>query len=303
MTKNLTIQSFDKATQIILNSVSCDNTRRAYQRALVDFHNWYMENGGEVSRALIQSYAMELKDHGMNAGNINLRLIAIRRLATEAADIGALDPWIVAGILRVKGLRVEGRRLGNWLTLAQTGELLNSIGTSTLKGKRDKAILAVLLSCGLRREEATSLTFEHIQQRENRWVIVDLSGKRNSLRSIPMPDWCKAAIDQWAEAAGIKSGCVFRRIRRGDHLASETMTAQAIYDVVLEYARKSGFSLAPHDCRRTFAKLAHKGGSPIEQIQYSLGHASIRTTEIYLGIEQNLVDAPCDHLGLAVASI
>jgi site-specific recombinase XerD len=78
------------------------------------------------------------------------------------------------------------------------------------------------------------------------------------------------------------------------------MTSKGIYNVVLDYAQKSGFTLAPHDCRRTFAKLAHKGGSPIEQIQYSLGHASIRTTEIYLGIEQNLTDAPCDHLGLAV---
>ena len=130
-------------------------------------------------------------------------------------------------------------------------------------GKRNKAILAVLLSCGLRREEAASLTFEHIQQRENRWVIVDLVGKRHSMRSIPMPEWCKVTIDQWAEAAGIKSGCIFRRIRRGDHLASDCMTAQAIYDVVLEYAQKLGFNnLAPHDCRRTFAKLAHKGGSP-----------------------------------------
>ena len=78
------------------------------------------------------------------------------------------------------------------------------------------------------------------------------------------------------------------------------MTAQAIYDIVLEYAKPLGFNLAPHDCRRTFAKLAHQGKSPIEQIQYSLGHASIRTTEIYLGTCQDLVDAPCDHLGLAL---
>jgi integrase len=135
----------------------------------------------------------------------------------------------------------------------------------------------------LRREEAASLTFAHIQQRENRWIIIDLIGKRNSMRSIPMPDWCKAAIDQWAQAVGINSGNVFRRIRRGDHLASEIMTPQAIYNVVLEYAKRLGFDLKPHDCRRTFSKLAHKGGSPIEQIQYSLGHASIVTTQIYLG--------------------
>lgn len=299
MARNLSRSNLDMIIQIVLGSVDSINTIRAYQRALVDFRDWYIENGqGELNKWLIQSYALELKQRGMSSGNINLRLIAIRRLAAEAADSGSLDPVIVSGILRVKGMRVEGRRLGNWLTKEQAQELLGSVDTASLKGKRDKAILAVLLSCGLRREEAAGLTFEHIQKREDRWVIIDLVGKRNSMRSIPMPDWTKTDIDVWVEAAGIKSGRVFRRIRRYGFLASDCMTAQAIYDVVLKYARKTGVTLAPHDCRRTFAKLAHKGGSPIEQIQYSLGHASIRTTEIYLGIEQNLVDAPCDHLGL-----
>jgi site-specific recombinase XerD len=301
MAKNLSTQNIDAVIQIILGSVDSVNTVRVYRLALQDFRHWYIKQGqGDLSKAVIQSYARELKEKGMNAGSINLRLIAVRKLVAEAADNGTLDPVVVAGILRIKGIRAEGRHLGNWLTKIQTQELLNSVSTSTIKGKRDKAILTVLLSCGLRREEAASLTFEHIQLRENRWVIVDLVGKRNSLRSIPMPNWCKAVIDEWAQAVGIKSGCVFRRIRRGDHLASEIMTPQAIYNVVLEYAQRLGFDIKPHDCRRTFSKLAHKGGSPIEQIQYSLGHASIRTTEIYLGIEQNLIDAPCDHIGISI---
>ena len=59
-----------------------------------------------------------------------------------------------------------------------------------------------------------------------------------------------------------------------------------------------GGSLAPHDVRRTFAKLAHKGRAALEQIQLSLGHASIVTTERYLGVRQDLHDAPCDRLGI-----
>jgi site-specific recombinase XerD len=114
-----------------------------------------------LRKALIQTHALELKDHGINAGNINIRLIAIRRLAAEAADNGTLDPVIVAGILRIKGMRAEGRHLGNWLTKIQTRELINSVSTSTLKGKRDKVILAVLLSCGLRREEAVGKRNAH----------------------------------------------------------------------------------------------------------------------------------------------
>jgi site-specific recombinase XerD len=145
MTKILSTQNIDVAIQIVLGAVDGINTVGSYLHALLDFRQWYIEHGqGELRKALIQTYALELKDHGMNAGNINIRLIAIRRLAAEAADNGTLDPVIVAGILRIKGMRAEGRHLGNWLTKIQTQELINSVSTSTLKGKRDKAILAVL---------------------------------------------------------------------------------------------------------------------------------------------------------------
>jgi integrase len=78
------------------------------------------------------------------------------------------------------------------------------------------------------------------------------------------------------------------------------MSAQSIYEVVAAYGDELGATLAPHDVRRTFAKLAHKGRAPLEQIQIVLGHASIQTTERYLGVEQDLTDAPCDHLGIRV---
>lgn len=77
------------------------------------------------------------------------------------------------------------------------------------------------------------------------------------------------------------------------------MSEQALYILVSYYARKLGLGkIAPHDLRRTYAKLAHKGGAGLDQIQLSLGHSSIQTTERYLGIDQDLTDAPCDRLGL-----
>ena len=79
------------------------------------------------------------------------------------------------------------------------------------------------------------------------------------------------------------------------------MTGRSIFDVVQIVGAKIGAqSLAPHDLRRTFAKLAHRGRAALEQIQLSLGHASVTTTERYLGVRQDLTDAPCDHLGLTV---
>jgi integrase len=162
-------------------------------------------------------------------------------------------------------------------------------------------MLSVLIGCGLRREEATNLTFEHIQQRDGRWVIVDIVGKRNRVRSVPMPPWTKVLIDAWANAGGLSGGYVFRPMNKGDKVIGLRTTSQAIWRVVAKYTRMVGVFAAPHDLRRTFAKLAHRGGSPIDQIQLSLGHTSVQTTERYLGVAQDLVDAPCDHLGLKVA--
>jgi len=130
-------------------------------------------------------------------------------------------------------------------------------------------------------------------------VLVDLIGKRNKVRSVPMPAWTKQAIDEYASAASLTEGVVFRRINKGGRMVGERLSEQAIYNLVVERADALGLGkLAPHDLRRTFAKLAHRGGSGLDQIQLSLGHGSIQTTERYLGVEQDLTDAPCDHLGL-----
>jgi site-specific recombinase XerD len=93
--------------------------------------------------------------------------------------------------------------LGNWLTAEQGAALLQCPDTERLKGKRDRALLAVLLACGLRRHEAVELNFTHIQQREQRWAIVDLIGEAGHMRTIPMPDWVKQVLDVWLTGAGI----------------------------------------------------------------------------------------------------
>ena len=127
---------------------------------------------------------------------------------------------------------------------------------------------------------------------------MDIVGKRNKVRSVPMPNWAKKAIDAWATAAGITQGLLFRAVNKAGLVCRNSMTQQAIRNLVVKYGEGLGYDIAPHDLRRTFAKLAYKGGSGLDQIQLSLGHGSIQTTEKYLGIEQDLSSAPCDHLGL-----
>jgi len=287
---------------LVLDGLQSRHSRRAYRRALTDFLDWHAESGQRgLSKATVNAYRRTLLDRGYSAASVNQRLSAIRKLASEAADNGALGEQAAAAIGRVPGVRQEGQRAGNWLNVRQAQAMLDAPDTSTLKGLRDRALLAVLLGAGLRRAEAAALTFEHLQQREARWVIVDLRGKRGRVRSVPVASWVKAAIDAWAQAAGIGAGRVFRSVHKGGRLDGDSMTAQAVYDVVRCYAEPLGFdALAPHDCRRTFAKLAMKGGAPVPQIQLSLGHASMATTERYLGVQLDLANAPGDRLGLRI---
>ena len=95
----------------------------------------------------------------------------------------------------------------------------------SLKGKRDYAILALLLGCGLRRTELVSeVKIGSIAQRENRWVLVDITGKGNRVCSVAVPAWVKAAIDGWTTAAGVTEGKVFRAVRKGGKVWGDDLT-------------------------------------------------------------------------------
>ena len=289
----------DALVQVVLDGLTSENSRRAYGVALREFMGWYTATEqGRLDKAAVQAYKAKLQADGLAPSTVNLKLSAVRKLASEAADNGVLDQGIANGIGKVRGMKTAGTRAGNWLTQDQAQRLLNAPDVATIKGLRDRAVLAVMVGCGLRRSEVAALSVEHVQQREGRWVIVDLVGKGLRVRSVPMPSWCKAALDAWTQAAGITAGLIFRSTRKGGHLDGDSMTPQALADVVRLYSAQVGTPIAAHDLRRTFAKLAHKGSGKLDQIQLSLGHASIKTTERYLGITQDLQDAPCDHLGL-----
>jgi integrase len=226
---------------------------------------------------------------------------AIRKLAAEAADNGLLAPELAQGISRVKSVKSTGIRVGNWLSQRQAQALLSAPDISTIRGLRDRAILAVLLGCGLRRSEVAALTFTHVQQRDGRWCIVDLVGKHGRVRTVPVPTWTKVAIDAWTSAASLIGGCLFRPVNRVGGVTGERLGEKVVWQMLRQYAEAIGLpGIAPHDARRTCAKLCRAAGGELEQIQMLLGHASVQTTERYLGTKQDLVHAPNDAIRLRV---
>jgi site-specific recombinase XerD len=222
----------------------------------------------------------------------------VRRLAYEAADCGLLSADLAAGIRRVKGVKKLGIRLGNWLTAEQAHALWQAPDRERVKGKRDRALLALLLACGLRRHELAKLSFGHVQQREGHWAIVDLRGKAGHVRTIPVPDWVYGLLSDWITAAGISTGSLFRRVSAG-RVWGEAVTEKLVWHVVKEFAAKIGVSkLAPHDLRRSCARLCRAAGGELEQIQFLLGHVSVQTTERYLGCTQRISSAVNDRIGI-----
>src|SRR6202521_5977143 len=221
---------WQKLKALVLDSVSSPITKRVYNLGLDEFFRWFaQEPRPGFTKATVSAWRVSLEARGLGAVSINVRITAVRKLAVEAADNGLLAPELANGITRIKGVKSKGVRLGNWLSVRQAQTLLNAPDTSTKKGLRDRAILAVLLGWGLRRSEVAALTIGHIQQRDGRWCIVDLVGKHGRVRTIPMPTWVKVAIEAWTSAAWLVEGHVLRPVNRAAEVQGERMSEKVVW--------------------------------------------------------------------------
>jgi len=296
----LELPELSHAETEVLNSLSSVSSQRTYRHAMDRFIEWYCsEPRLAFNRTVVMRYRSHLEQRQYAPCTVNLHLAAVRRLAYEAADEGLLSAELAAGIRRVKGARCIGVRSGNWLTAEEGRAVVDSPPAETMRGKRNRAILAVLLGCGLRRTETARLRFHDIQRREGRWVIADLIGKGGHVRTVPIPAWVKDRIDEWRLAAKVRKGRVFRAVNKAGRVNGRGVSPKLIWQVVREAGEMVGIeNLAPHDLRRTCARLCHRTTGELDQIRFLLGHVSIQTTERYLGCEQRLRVAVNDHIGL-----
>src|SRR5215471_9257005 len=285
----LRLPDLDHCKLAVLNSLGSPASRRVYEFAIDQFITWYCsEPRLAFNRIVVVRYRMYLESRHLAANTINQQLAAVRRLAHEAADAGLLSPELAAGISRVKGVKQLGFRSGNWLSAEQSSEVLIRGWGDTMRAKRDYAMLAMLFGCGFRRSELVGLELDDIQMRQGHWAVVDLIGKGGHIRTVPIPKWVKAALDQWIRAANVTEGKIFRRVARLGKVWGG-VSQNVVWYVVRTCCQRAGLDhIAPHDLRRTCAKLCHDRGGELEQIQFLLGHASVQTTERYLGCKQNL---------------
>jgi integrase len=295
----LRLPDLDHSKLAVLNSLSSPGSRRVYQYAIEQFIAWYCsEPRLAFNRIVVVRYRMFLEGRGLAANTINQQLAAVRRLAYGAADAGLLSPELAAGIARVKGVKQLGHRSGNWLSLDQSSEVLKHAS-----GDGQTRLCHVGHALGLRpaSSRVVGLETDEIQTRQDHWAIVDLIGKGRRVRTVPIPQWVKQALDRWMTAAGIKEGKIFRAVTKTGKVWGKRLSQNLVWCVVRNSCKRAGLEhIAPHDLRRTCAKLCHSGGGELEQIQFLLGHASVQTTERYLGCKQNLGHPVNDRFTLGI---
>jgi integrase len=195
--------------------------------------------------------------------------------------------------------------VGRRLAPAEVRKLRGSVNPSTQKGRRDLAILDLMLFAGLRCEETATLAAGDFRQDSGRWWIV-LTGKGSKTRRVKVHDVLYKSIISWCEVAGLvigTGGCLFQSVNKGDRITPECVNPGVVNRIVAEYGELAGLAagsgpnrLAPHDLRRTFARNAYDNGASLLLIQAQLGHSDPKTTARYIGAYQEDDNTAVDYV-------
>lgn len=269
----LALTSAQSLADIAVAALHSPQTRRAYASAL----RRYLSSGRLLTREGVLAHLNYLRAAGGRSSTLNIALAAIKKLACEAAMRELISDLELNGILRIESEPVKGVRTGNWLDIEAVKTLLRAAG-ETAHAARNQAIVACMVGCGLRRSEVAGLVWDQWVKREGRWMWRDIRGKGGRVRSVPAPGWVADYVEDYAATIVHSPDCgVFG------------LSAQAAFHMISSASERAGLgAIRPHDLRRTYARLSREGGSPLEQVQQTLGHASILTTQRYLGSQLEL---------------
>jgi site-specific recombinase XerD len=233
-----------------------------------------------VTRAHVLAWRTTLEKRGLSSATIRRKLAALSSLFDHLCERNAVSLNPVAGVKRPKSNSNEGKTpaLGDH----QARALLDAPDPDTLKGKRDRALLAVLLYHGLRREELCLLKVRDIHDRRG-VPHLRVHGKGNKLRHVPLHPACAERLHTYLEAAGHGSSPDFPLFLPVRAIGT-AMTGDGVYKCVQSYAKQAGIAvdgLGVHGLRATAATNALDHEADIAKVQEWLGHANIATTRLY----------------------
>ena len=259
------------------------NTLEAYAFDMDDYLAWAAEEGVDLLQATtadIERYATAVREQGKSATTLARRLSGLRSLYRFLL----MDHYIDVDPTELLDAPVLGQHLPEVLTTAEVDRMKAGIDVSKWEGQRNRAIIEVLFSCGLRVSELVSLHLSDLYLDQH---FVRVLGKGQKERLVPISDVAIRELRLWfirRNELKIKAGeadYVFLN-RRGNHL-TRTMILIMLKRAALDAGIKK--TVSPHTLRHSFATELLKGGADLRAIQAMLGHESIRTTEIYMHMD------------------
>jgi len=181
------------------------------------------------------------------------------------------------------------------LSRSEANRLIAAPDSSTLRGKRDRAMLALMLSTGLREAELVALEVEDLRQKlDGKLACYVRHGKGDKQRLVPYGELagCLRIVDAWLNAAGITEGKVFRGfVGRSKSKLNDALSVRQVGYILDKYPVTIGegddqriVTVRPHDLRRSYARLCYDHGMKPVAIQQNLGHADLKTTLHYIGV-------------------
>lgn len=300
----------DQATYIIEMGDLAPASQRAYKAVILEYIDWVRDNRHsmkEIKDLFSASNLTGFLAHQRNKGNgkqrINVCRSAVIYFAKSLYLDGKIDGSVVANLRESRRPRAEsGQRPGNWLTEAQVQQLLSSCwsGEERAQASRDTAIIALLVLCGLRRQEVVKVTWADITSYSG-YPILRVHGKGEKLRLVKIPALVVQLLNGWAEYCPDtqEKTPVFVSINKaGKVTGRRALHPEAIPQIVRKAIKASGLDsihVTPHDLRRTFARGAYESGISFELIRQALGHASVTTTERYVAAAQEIKNAATDQ--------
>ena len=255
------------------------NTALSYYKAVKKFNDWRLANGiDQPTERDIRAYKAELAEQ-LSAASVQLYMVGVRQFFAYLSKRGLYEN--VA--MNVKGMKSSTEHKRDALTVEQARRVLGALDTSTIKGKRDKAMIALMLTTGLRSIELFRADINDVELWQGEWFMrVQGKGRDEKAERVRLPLATKQLVDEYLNARGNLDGALFQSLsnkNRGARLQTQTIsrTVKAIF-------RAAGINsprLTCHSCRHTFATTALKNGLDIASVAMVLRHKSIETTMIY----------------------
>lgn len=264
------------------------NSLDAYKRDILEFYTTISQKGiedlAEASNTEVVSYLLKLKNDGKSSATVNRKVASLRAFYNYMVSKGHMTE---NPLLNIKSPKIERKSI-EYLTIEEVDRLLN-MPDSSMKGKRDKAILELLYATGIRVTELIEMNVEEVNLRMG---FVACTGEHGKARIIPMGRPSRAVVEEYLYEVRPKSldknkeeKALFLNYSGG------RLTRQGLWKILKEYAKLADLEsrLTPQTLRNSFAVHMIQNGADLKSLQELLGHEDITATQVYLSVSKNRI--------------